>query len=72
MVTDGTEPTTGLMVIRVWMENESTEPLRAQVRLTKDVSAGFQRTVTLTQVDSVCAAVRQWLEDMVGRAGQSS
>jgi len=72
-MTDGTEPTwpvTGLLVIRVWLESESVEPLRAQVRLTNDVSVGIQRTVTLTQVDPVCATVRQWLEDMVGRAGQ--
>jgi hypothetical protein len=72
VVTDGTEPTpvTGLLVIRVWLESDSTEPLRAQVRLTNDVSVGSQRAVTLTQIDPVCATVRQWLEDMGGRAGQ--
>ncbi len=54
---------TGLLIIRAWVEEGPSEPLRAQVRLSSDVSAGFERTITLTRADDVCAAVRAWLAD---------
>lgn len=57
---------TGLMVLRVWTEDGSTEPLRVDVRQTYDLSRGFRRTLTLTDVDLVVAAVRTFLE--TGRA----
>ena len=54
------------MVLRVWTEEGSTEPLRVDVRQTHDVSRGLRRTTTLTDVDVVLAAVRTFLE--TGRA----
>ncbi len=57
---------TGLMVLRVWTEQGSTAPLRVDVRQTHDVSLGSHRTLTLTDVDRVLAAVRGFLE--TGRA----
>jgi hypothetical protein len=53
---------TGLMVLRVWTEEGSTEPLRVDVRQTSDLSSGFRRTLTLTDIDLVLAAVRTFLE----------
>ena len=58
---------TGLVVLRVWIEEGSTEPLRVLVRQTHDVSRGFPRVVTLTDVDEVMATVRRFLEST--RAG---
>ena len=55
---------TGLMIIRAWTEPGSTEPLRAQLRLTTDVSAGIERTLILSQSEAVCAAVNEWLADI--------
>jgi hypothetical protein len=57
---------TGLMVLRVWTEEGSTEPLRVDVRQTFNLSRGFRRTLTLTDIDLVLAAVRTFLE--AGRA----
>lgn len=57
---------TGLFIIRAWIEAGSVEPLRAQIRLTTDVSAGFERTLTLSGVEEVCAMVREWLADILG------
>jgi hypothetical protein len=57
---------TGLMVLRVWTEDGSTEPLRVDVRQTYDLSRGFRRTLTLTDIDIVLSAVRTFLEN--GRA----
>lgn len=50
------------MVLRVWTEEGSTEPLRVDVRQTSDLSSGFRRTLTLTDIDLVLAAVRTFLE----------
>ena len=57
---------TGMLVLRVWTEDGSTEPLRVDVRHTYDVSRGLRRTSTHTDIDLVLAAVRTFLE--TGRA----
>lgn len=49
------------MVIRVWIEEGSTEPLRAQIRQTSDVSAGFTDRVTFTRPDGVLDEVQAFL-----------
>jgi hypothetical protein len=36
--------------------------LRAQLRITEDISAGMERTVTLAQPGAVGAVVDGWLE----------
>ena len=54
-----------LMTIRAWVEVGSSEPLRARIRLTNDVSVGFQRHLTLARPEDVCAAVQAWLTDIV-------
>ena len=56
---------TGLMIIRAWLEEGSSEPLRVQVRVSTDVTTGLEHTVTFARVDEVCAAVREWLDEMV-------
>lgn len=56
---------TSLLIIRAWMEEGSPEPLRAQIRLTSDVSSGFERTLTLAQADAVCATVQEWLAEVL-------
>ena len=56
---------TALMMIRAWVEVGSSEPLRATIRLTNDVSAGFQRDLTVARPEDVCAAVRAWLTEIV-------
>ena len=59
---------TGLLIIRAWIEAESSEPLRAQIRLSTDVSAGFQRTLTFSRAEDVSAAVREWLAEVLSQA----
>jgi len=55
---------TGLLIIRAWTEQGSSQPLRAQIRLSSDVSAGIERTLTLARADAVCAMVQEWLADI--------
>lgn len=56
----------GLMVLRVWTEEGSTEPLRVDVRQTFDLSRPFRHSLTLTDVDLVLATVRAFVA--TGRA----
>jgi len=58
----------GLLIIRAWVEEGSSEPLRAQVRVSSDVSAGFERELTFVRVDDVCATLKEWLADILSDA----
>ena len=53
----------GLLILRAWTERGSNEPLRAHIRLTTDVSEGFERSLTLTRAEDVCSTVAEWLAD---------
>jgi len=57
-----TRQQTALMILRVWTEDGSTEPLRVDLRQTHDLSRGLRRTLTLTDIDLVLTAVRTFLE----------
>ena len=56
---------TGLLIIRAWVEQGSSKPLRAQIRLTTDGAAGFEQKLTLADVNAVSAAVEAWLRDVL-------
>lgn len=60
---------TGLLIVRAWIEDGSSEPLRFSIRQTTDVSAGFQSAVTLTDADATAEVVRLWLHDVLDAAG---
>lgn len=55
----------GLMIIRAWVEEGSSKPLRAHIRLTSDVSAGVEHTVALADIEGVRDAVDSWLRGIV-------
>jgi hypothetical protein len=56
---------TGLLIIRAWQEVGSTEPLRAQIRVTDDISIGIERTLNLVQPKSVNDVVDAWIRGML-------
>jgi hypothetical protein len=56
---------TGLLIIRAWVERGSSSPLRAQIRLTTDVSQGFERGLAATEIEAVTAAVQAWLSEVL-------
>jgi hypothetical protein len=58
---------TGLLIIRAWVEEGSSERLRANLRATTDVSGGFDRTVTLARPEDVGATVQRWIAEVLGR-----
>jgi hypothetical protein len=61
-------PPTGLLIIRAWVEAGSAEPLRAQIRVTKDISTGIEQSLTLVQTDAVGDLVEAWLHGILGAA----
>jgi len=56
---------TALLVLRVWIEHGAALPLRAYIRETSDVSRGFERTSTHTDVEVAVQSVRTWLETLI-------
>lgn len=60
---------TGVLIIRVWVEEGSAEPLRAHLRMTNDITSDIERSMTLTRPDTVCRVVWDWLEEMVTDPG---
>lgn len=56
---------TGLLIIRAWVEPGSLSPLRVQIRLTTDVSQGFQQSLTVAERDAVVKVVQVWLSAML-------
>jgi hypothetical protein len=59
----------GLLIIRAWVEPGSSSPLRAQIRLTNDVSQGFERNLTISQETAVLEAVQAWLSEFLATPG---
>jgi hypothetical protein len=60
-----TRSRTGLLIIRAWVEPGSSSPLRAQIRLTNDVSQGFERHLIISQETAVLEAVQAWLSGLL-------
>lgn len=56
---------TGLFLIRAWVEPGSSSPLRAHIRRTTDVSQGFGQGLTVANKETVVAAVRAWLSEVL-------
>jgi hypothetical protein len=56
---------TGLCIIRAWVEPDSSSPLRAELRLTTDVSRGFERSLTVAEKEAVVEAVQAWLSELL-------
>jgi hypothetical protein len=66
---DTVTPGTGVLILRVWIEQGSAQPLRAHIRCTTDISSDDERSMTLTRIDAVCQTVRDWLEEMLAAPG---
>ena len=52
-----------LLTIRVWVERGSSSPLRATIRVSNDVSEGFDKTTTVTTPEAAAEIVKDWLID---------
>ena len=53
-----------LLTIRAWVERGSSSPLRATIRVSKDVSGGFDKTSTVTTPEAAAEVVKDWLNEV--------
>jgi hypothetical protein len=67
-----TRSPTGLLIIRAWVETGSSKPLRAQLRLTTDISAGITSEMTFTEISTISAEVQAWLHDVLLNSGATT
>lgn len=56
---------TGILIIRVWMEQSAHEGLRARITHTLDSTDPDQATATAASPEDIYAAVRTWVERFV-------
>jgi hypothetical protein len=56
------KPAVALLTIRAWCEEGSSDPLRAEIRMTSDVSSGFQTVEVVAQRQRVMDAVKTFLD----------
>jgi len=57
-------PRGGVLVIRLWVEDGFPVELRARITSSSDVLNLSTTTVSASGVDSICARVRTWLEEI--------
>jgi hypothetical protein len=55
-------PVVALLTIRAWCEEGSSDPLRAEIRMTSDVSSGFQTVEVVAQRERVMDSVKAFLD----------
>ncbi|HEX5913659.1 MAG TPA: hypothetical protein VFY54_11080 [Rubrobacter sp.] len=55
-------PVVALLTIRTWLEEGSSDPLRAEIRMTGDVSSGFQTVEVVAKRERVMDAVKAFLD----------
>jgi hypothetical protein len=56
---------TGLLIIRAWIEEGSSAPLRAQLSMTSDVSMGMERSSVHSEILDVGVEVEAWLKEIL-------
>jgi hypothetical protein len=57
-------PMVALLTIRAWCEEGSSNPLRVEIRMTSDVSSGFQSVWAVAERGQVMDAVKAFLDVM--------
>lgn len=63
---------TGVMVVRVWLEDAHRDPLRVTLTSRLDVEGGEETRRTAGSVEAACEVLREWLEEFLAGAGRSA
>jgi hypothetical protein len=58
----------GLLILRVWVERESSRPFRATISTTPDVGSEPPLSMSAAEPDEVIDAVRRFIEQVVERS----
>lgn len=54
---------TGVLVLRVWVEPDTPQLLRARLTRVSDLEHGERTVATATGTPAICEAVERWLYD---------
>ena len=57
---------TGVLIVRLWLEVDHQQSLRARITQSLDSMVGERSVAVAASADDVCAVVRKWVEDFVG------
>jgi hypothetical protein len=66
MATRSLDPT-GILIVRVWIEANAPDGLRARITQTLDSTLDEQTMATAGNPEDICAVVRTWVEAFVDR-----
>ena len=58
----------GVLVVRIWCEDDEREQLRARIMQAHDVTLPGTTSMVASTVDDICAVVREWAEEFVATA----
>jgi len=61
---------TGLLIVRLWIEQNTREGLRARITQTLDSAGAEQKVAAAGNPEDIYAAVRTWVEAFVRRSGR--
>jgi hypothetical protein len=60
-------PVTAVLIVRVWIEDHPTSPLRAVITEVSDLESEAEPLrISASSVDDVSAIVRAWMVDLLG------
>jgi hypothetical protein len=71
-VTSRGQESTGVLVVRIWVEGSGNWGLRARITSTFDISRGVEETTTVAETKAVLDAVQVWLAEFVADVGRRS
>ncbi|HVL89949.1 MAG TPA: hypothetical protein VM841_06915 [Actinomycetota bacterium] len=54
---------TGVLIVRLWIEVNHDQGLRARITQTLDTGAGEQSIAVATSAEGICAVVKEWVQD---------
>jgi len=57
---------TGALIVRLWIEANHQQGLRARITQTLDTMTGEQSVAVAASADDICAVVKRWVDDFAG------
>lgn len=53
----------GVLIVRLWIEVNHPQGLRARITQTLDAMAGEESVAVAASADDICVVVKRWVED---------
>lgn len=56
---------TGVLVLRVWIERDAGNGLRARITAERELGSGERTSVAAVTIEQILAYIRTWVEEFV-------